>query len=60
MVLPFYFIFEYITSTVKPSMQFTPNFLGKYQNNTNVKSLNNRYTKWYAEKTKGRGARQLK
>ena len=60
MVLPFYFIFEYITSTVKPSMQFTPNFLRKYQNNTNVKSLNNRYTKWYAEKTKGRGARQLK
>ena len=41
-------------------MQFTPNFLGKYQNNTNVKSLNNRHTKCYAEKTKGRGARQLK
>ena len=60
MVLPFYFIVVYITSTVKPSMQFTPNFLGKYENNTNVKSLNNRHTKSYAEKTKGRGTRQLK
>ena len=60
MVLPFYFIFVYITSTVKPSMQLTPNFLGKYQNNTNIKSLNNRHTKCYAKKTKGRGACQLK
>ena len=41
--------------TLQPSMQFTPNFTGKYNNNTNLKSQINRYTKCYADKTEGEG-----